>query len=339
MIVYSAPAKVIISGEHAVVYGKPALATAVDMRIFVALWKHDEHAHEYSVQHTVQKKLTSHIPLQDLTQLVPKEDVERVISIVKSYLEKKSIPIHNSDPFEFALFSQIPLGRGLGSSASLSVAVVAALLDWYTGKKPQAEVVNSLAYKVEKHFHHNPSGIDNSVACYGGLVYYRKEFEFLKQFSALHFKLSSLLESHLFLIDTGKPVETTADMVQAVGKKYNATPRKMEMVFHAIEKVTKRIVISVAQENNSLFCESLKENNRYLDEIGVISSFTRSLIEKLRQYGSAKVTGAGGKKKGSGFLLFYTPNPEELTSFLYEQKISYYKFKQDLEGVRREKTE
>jgi mevalonate kinase len=334
MITYSAPAKVILSGEHAVVYGKPALATAIDLRMYVSLWEEEEHLDEYTVQNRIQKKLTNHIPLQSLTEQIPSDAVTKVTSLVQSYLKKKKIPF-KTDKFSYALLSQIPLGRGLGSSAALAVSVVAALLEWYTGKSQDQAIINTIAYNVEKHFHHNPSGIDNSVSCYGGLVYYRKEFEFLKQFSSLNFKLAKELEDRLFLIDSGKPTETTAEMVQRVGKTYNQHPEKMEAYFQSLEKMTKRVVIAIAQENMAFFTDAVGHIQTLLDNIGIVSPTARTLVDSLQPFGTGKVTGAGGKKKGSGFILFYAEKPEELKSYLYTHKIPYYKLNQDVHGVQK----
>ena len=161
-ISYSAPAKVILSGEHGVVYGKPALVVAINLRLRCSAM----------ISTT---KLT-----HELTLFISKT--------VESYLQKKRIPFKNKY-IALKFQSDIPSNRGLGSSAALSVAAAAAYLHVSTGHSMDRETINNVAYHIEKRFHANPSGVDVSASCFGGLIFYRKEFEFLKTISPLNFKL------------------------------------------------------------------------------------------------------------------------------------------------------
>lgn len=325
-VVYSAPAKVILSGEHGVVYGKPALATAITLRLYAHIWEEGKPQPQIS-------SLSGNLP--SLRKKIPPEAVDHVIHIVQDYLKQKKHRI-NSASFAFDVVSEIPLGRGLGSSSALSVAAVAALSEWYTGEQFPHEVLNTLAYKVEKFFHTTPSGIDNSVSCYGGLVYYRKEFEFLKQIASLNFQIPQNIEDHLYLIDTGKPAESTSTMVQAVRKQYNANPEHMETLLHELEKCTKRMVIAITKEDSEFFIQQMEKNQGILEEFGIVSPSVKELIYELSSIGVGKVTGAGGAKKGSGFLLLYAPNPEKAEYHLTKRNLPFQKVVQDKQGVRRE---
>jgi mevalonate kinase len=150
-ISYSAPGKIILSGEHSVVYTKPALVTAVDLILTATI--------SDGVMPVSDKKLH--------------DSVMSIDTIVKEYLSKEHVTFEVR-PFIYSYHSQIPEGRGMGSSAAFCVATVASLLHFYTGKESTKEVINSLAYKAEHHFHGMPSGVDVSASCFGGLVYYRK---------------------------------------------------------------------------------------------------------------------------------------------------------------------
>ncbi|MEI6532361.1 MAG: mevalonate kinase [Candidatus Roizmanbacteria bacterium] len=305
-VIVSAPAKVILSGEHAVVYGRPAIACATQLRITCVV----THSNKIEIKKSLK-------PIYDLVLKTIKKEGHTIIN------EECSVKIT----------SDIPVGRGLGSSGALSVVLSSALYTFLTEKIPDKEYINSLAYQVEKHFHGNPSGIDNSTSCFGGLIYFRKEFEFLKNISSLGFKIPNNIEQKLFLIDSGKSVESTLEMVQLVGRRYNEDPERMEKIMYSIEKFTKRLVISIVKEDVVLFESTLKDIQNKLEEMGVVSDKTKKIIQLLNTFGTGKVTGAGGVIDGSGFVLFFTTDQEGLIQFLNEQKIPYYQFKQDTRGV------
>lgn len=307
-IIYSAPGKVILSGEHAVVYGKPAFVTAIDMRL------------------TVTVKASGALQTGKLGEIV---------KTVQAYMTKNHM--HYADrPCALTVHSSIPVGRGLGSSAALSVASSAAILEFYTGNIPEKETVNNCAFLVEKMFHTNPSGVDTTASCFGGVIFFRREFDFLKTISKLHMKIPHAFASRLLLIDSGKPEETTAAMVEQVGKGYNRDAAHTDGVLNHIEKCTKRFVVACMAEDINLLKQSIMENQKDLNALGVVSPSTSTQLKKLETYGVGKITGAGGKKSGSGFLLFLADNIEKTGTFLQKNNISYLPFSPSLIGVQKE---
>lgn len=310
-ISYFTPAKVIISGEHSVVYGKPALVSAIDLGL------------KFSV-------IENNIISKDKNVLI-------ISKIVKDYLIKNKIQFYNK-PFSSKVSSNIPIGRGLGSSAAFSVAAVASFLEFFTKKsyEDKKEIINNLAYLAEKHFHKNPSGVDNSTSCFGGLLYYRKEFEFLKNISELNFKIPRKIESKLYLIDSGRPKEKTVDMVKNVRKLYGNNIKKCENLLNKAEKTTKRILISILKQDVDFLKKNILENQVILENLGVVSDKTKKLLTSLNKFGIGKITGAGGKKKDSGFILFLSENNKALEKHLKINNICYYNFKQDFKGLRKD---
>ncbi len=310
MISYRAPAKIILSGEHSVVYTKPALVSAIDTYLTVTL--------QESKTVTCDPRI--------------KEALEFIQDIVISYLKKEHVVV-SEKPFACIVESDIPEGRGMGSSAAFCVAIVASLLHWYTGHEWAKETINNLAYQSEKHFHGMPSGVDVSASCMGGLIFYRKEFEFLKYISALNFKIPKNIQDHLILIDSGKPEESTAEMVSLVGRRYNKNPQETEHILAQIEKITKRMVIAIVKEDRNLFAECIHENQKLLVQLGIVSAECSDLISRLAPFGVGKVTGAGGLKKGSGMILFYVEKQEAFDHFCSHENIIHTPFKQNYSGV------
>lgn len=302
VISYSAPAKVILSGEHAVVYGKPAIVSSIDIRL------------KFSLTNSAR-------PSQNGT--VPKE-IALISEKVKEYLRKHHINFPDNE-FKVSIDSNIPIGRGLGSSAALSVAAVAAFLEFYTGKEFEKERINNLAYEIEKHFHKNPSGIDNTASCFGGLIYYRKEFEFLKTISVLNFKIPKKIEENLYLIDLVKSQKSESNITHQVGTLYNKKPRFIEQLMNDIEKTTKKMTVSIIKEDSQFFQRTLVDNQVLLDMLGIVPKKTKNLLKQLEPYGVGKIT--------AEFILFYAQKPKEFESYCKRKRIKYFKFKQDLKGL------
>ncbi|MBI1863544.1 hypothetical protein HYS00_05510 [Candidatus Microgenomates bacterium] len=309
-LTYSAPAKIIITGEHSGVYGKPMLISALKERLSFTV--------------------------EDAPVTKADKDIDLISKNVRHSLKKSGVEFDNK-PYSYTISSDIPAKKNLGSSAALSVAASAALLHFYTGREFSKEVINQVAYMSEKHFHGNPSGGDNSTSCFGGFIYFRKEFEFLKNISSLNAKIPKNIMDRLFIIDSGNAVETTGEMVEKVGKFYNAHPTAAEQIMNSIEKITKRIVVSIVKEDPNMFVESLCENERLLEELGVVSEQTKKRIASLSDLGVAKVTGGGGFKEGSGNLLFFAIDPIAAEKEFKKKNITVTKFVQDFEGVRQEK--
>ena len=318
-ITYSAPGKIILSGEHSVVYGKPAFVTAVNLRLTVTI---NEGKPQIKDKPSDSEGKKIH------------EAVMKIEDIVIKYLQKQTKLKKKS--FSYFYKSDIPIGRGMGSSAAFCVATVASLLHFYTGREHDKQIINSLAYQGEKYFHGMPSGVDVSASCFGGLIFYRKEFEFLKNISSLNFKIPKKIQDQLILIDSGKPVESTAEMVRHVGKRYNDNPKFIETALNKIEKLTKRMVVSFVKEDTNLFQETVKENQRELENIGIVSAQTKKLLKDLEPYGVGKVTGAGGQAEGSGLILFFVKDRGGLKQFADINNLKLIPFEQNFEGVKSE---
>lgn len=277
-IAASAPGKIIIAGEHAVVYGYPALLAATNKRL--------------SLELSVSGKLPSLSSLKA-------HNLAHLVKLVKKLPQVDKLKIH----------SDIPAGSGMGSSAALSVCLAAAWLK-ATHDQPSQEEINELAYQLEKLQHGTPSGGDNTVSCYGGLLWFRKEIPAVKVFK----RLADIPEiKNLYLLDTGKPAESTGEMVAQVADQKKAQPKKIVNAFLGMEAVARGWLELVTTNNQSQVEKLIKDNHSYLMDIGVVSASTQELIQHIeRTGGAAKITGAGGKSNHSGMLLVWHPNSKKI---------------------------
>ena len=119
--------------------------------------------------------------------------------------------------------SDFPSGYHLGSSAAVAVGVASAAL-YFLKQIWNPQRANQIAYDAEKFKHGNPSGGDNTICTFGGLVWYRKEFEFLRSIFQLPFHVDPSL-NNFYLINTGKPKESTKEMIEVVQLKMKIEKR------------------------------------------------------------------------------------------------------------------
>lgn len=291
MITVSAPGKIHLMGEHAVVYGKPALLAAINLRLSVSVERSTGKDHDIEVESVEARQFIQH-----------------AISIVAKHYKIDPIP-----SLHLRVVSQFPFGYHLGSSAALAVATVGAVS--YAYKKLWNPIeINQLAYEVEKKQHTNPSGGDNTSVTFGGFVWYRKELEFLKSMWQLPFRPAKNL-NHFFLINTGKPEETTGEMVEHVRTEYRKQKTEYMKLFDENEQQTKRVTVALKEGDESALIEAINIGERTLEGIGVVSRTVRPLIRSIEDVGgAAKILGGGGITNSVGFLLCYHHKPETIAA-------------------------
>lgn len=309
MVKVSAPGKVIISGEHSIVYGQPALLAAIDKRCWITVQK------SKSGQLKISDRMTNDLRL---ARLGVKEACQ-VLSVDKSQLD---IVINN----------QVPLASGLGSSAALSVSLTAGIWRFFNPEeKLDKTLINQIAFRIEKYQHGNPSGGDNAVCTYGGWLTFQKKNE-NREFKSLDLDQSP---PEFLLVDTGRPVETTGQMVAAVRQKYQISKTKYQKIFKKIGQVTEEIIKCFKKRKLKEFKSLIIRNQRLLEELGVVGKKAKVIIQLIEIWGgAAKVCGAGGVKRGSGFALAYSDNLNLLAEKLRDKKIEFIKVKLGGVGVK-----
>lgn len=311
-VTVSVPGKVHLMGEHAVVYGKPALLSAVNLRLYLTIEKGNK---------------------EDL-EIVTTETTEYIKHAMSVIMDR--FRIKNTTPLKITVKSEIPPGYHLGSSAAVAVAVSAAAI-YYFRKLWNPALFNELAYEIEKKQHVNPSGGDNTAVTFGGLIWFRKEFEFLKSIWSLPFKPDKGLDN-FYLVDTGRPVETTGEMVEMVKRKVAGDREKMTVVFDQNEIETKKITLSLRLGDQKSLIESMIRGENTLEQMGVVSAKVRPLISAIAGAGgAAKILGGGGVKAGVGYILAYHRSAQKLESIVLASGYKVKKISLGGEGVRLEK--
>uniref|UniRef100_A0A8D1BJ53 Mevalonate kinase n=1 Tax=Sus scrofa TaxID=9823 RepID=A0A8D1BJ53_PIG len=294
VLLVSAPGKVILHGEHSVVHGKVALAVALNLRTFLRLQPHNSgkvslRLPNIGIQQTwdvarLQLLDTSFLEQGDLTEQVEKlkevagfskdstnHDCLAVPAFLYLYLticrSQRTLP-----SLDIAVWSELPTGAGLGSSAAYSVCLAAALLTACeeipnplkdgeaTGRwtEENLELINKWAFQGERVIHGNPSGVDNAVSTWGGALRYQQG------------KISPLKRTHTFLcsgctVPGPRAIKMDLDLVlgsrnrpaqaterqrggchhEGVPVEQGQSPRKILLVNTKVPRSTKALVASV----------------------------------------------------------------------------------------------
>lgn len=326
-IVVSVPGKIILSGEHAVVYGKPAIAAAVDRRLTVTLQTRDDGERVIHTDASDTKLIKTAIKVVRDELKLRKNTNDCYLNFAKN-------------GYEIKVESEIPVGAGMGSSAAVIAGVTAAFWVGVTEtNKLNPKVISELTIKAERINYPNESGLDPTTVCFGGLIWYRKELEFLKTFWKLQFKIAKSIDK-FYLLNTGKPEESTKEMVSLVKQKYCKKHITIVSSFLQLlskfEEATKHITHALKEENEKALIQSIRENERLLEELGVVGEFTKGIVREIESTGGvAKISGAGGVKDKSGLLLIYHKDKDKdaVKEIAKKHKLTYFPAKLGVEGL------
>lgn len=288
MITSSAPAKIILFGEHAVVYGRPALAVPVGGLRTTA-----------TVTENPAGKIWIEAPQIGLaTELSALRGDHPLAAVIQGVLSALGVSV--PPPFTLRVESTIPVASGLGSGAAASVAVIRALAA-YLGHSLSVEQVNQLAFEIEKLHHGTPSGIDNTVIAYERPVYFVKG------------RPIEILEvGHPFTLVIGNTgiAAPTKQSVADVRRLWLSDQRYWESVFDEIGQlvVVARRILESGQPQ--LLGELMNHNHALLQKMTVSSPELDRLVEAARAAGAwgAKLSGGG---RGGNMIALVPPHLAE----------------------------
>jgi mevalonate kinase len=305
----SAPGKVILFGEHFVVYGVKAVLCAINKRVTVTAEKIKEDI--ISIQSNIGN-----------LELEPNKNVSEIDSPLKPfyYLANKIIQNKNTG-IKIKVESEIPLGVGLGSSSACCVAGAAAISRLFsnTSKKEILE----LAIEAEKTIFQNTSGADCTVCTFGGIMEYDKKMGFSK----------IKFEPNFYLVIANSNIKHSTKLIVKDVKLFKKNNEdEFSNLCKDEEKLVNDVLKLFKKNNIKGLGEKINENQIYLETIGISNEKIRKMIQigKESSFG-AKITGAGGG--GCVFALTDNTNLNETIKQFRENNYECFSVKIDLEGL------
>jgi mevalonate kinase len=335
-VVASTPGKLILAGEHAVVYGRPALVAAVGLRLTAAFAEPPAGCDgvRLEVPPLGLSTTLSWREIHDATRRArrawgayadaPSPEAfarvrgDRPAHLVEIALGETAEALGETAgrPLALSIAAEIPVGAGFGSSAAAAVAVVAGYAAFAGRPLPPGEV-ERLALEVERRQHGLPSGVDGATVLHGGLVWAERGAG--GRLETRPFAARSPLVGRLAVLHTGVPPETTGAVVAAVRRRLEAEPA-LEAELDRIETATRALAAELERssgegdEDPEAVRGALAACHRALVALGVVPAPVAELVARIEaEGGAAKISGAGSLAgPGAGSLVGYPPEPARI---------------------------
>lgn len=290
------PGKLILSGEHAVVHGCPALAMAVTAGVEVIL----EPIEPPLLRFQLQDRAPVNVPLKDLPKRLSQTrkryqqvldghaSISDVLDSPEDLLSVTAALAEPTSGAELRFHSQLPLGSGLGSSAACILALLKALQpEWNNSRLFQTAV------RAEAFQHGRSSGIDVAASLRGGLLHV----------SGSNF--NSLTPDHPLpafrVYNSGRPLNSTGECVAEVAKSFPSS----DSVWSDFREITENTLTYLLNGDANGWRACVRENHQLLCRIGVVPPAVQEYISTLERDGfAAKICGAGSLRgESAGMIL------------------------------------
>jgi mevalonate kinase len=287
----SAPGKIILFGEHAVVYGRPALAVPVTQ----------VHA-DVEILDSPRQGIWIEAPDVDLrAELNRLASDHPIASVIHNFLFLSRISRFPN--LEVSISSSIPVASGLGSGAAVTVALTRALSS-HLHYPMSNEELNAFAFEIEKLHHGTPSGIDNTVVTYAEPVY------FTKAQPIETFKVG--FPFTIVIGDTGISAPTK-ESVGDVRRLWLNDKARWESIFDKVTEISFTARRVIEQGYWEMLGELMNENHALLQQMTVSSTELDTLVSAARQAGAlgAKMSGGG---RGGNMIALVKPDTADIVS-------------------------
>ncbi len=288
----SAPGKIILCGEHAVVYGRPAIALPLS----------GIRAHASVTAGAAGLGIRFDAPdlrRRWLLSAAPNDPLSALALTTLRRLEAVEMP-----DIQITVTSDIPIASGLGSGAAIATAIVRALAAVF-GRDLSAAEVSALVYESEQRYHGTPSGIDNTVIAYEQAIWFQRRSEP----PHLIEPLSIAAPFTLLIGDTGVRSATRLP-VGEVRRRWQNDPARYEALFDQVADVVHQARRALAEGDVAALGPLLIRNQNLLEQIGVSSPELERLVAAARRAGAAGAKLSGG---GWGGVMIALVDPETIT--------------------------
>ncbi len=321
-VVASVPGKLILMGEHAAVYGRPAVVVAVGLRSRVELQPADRgveialpdlgHRETLDWEAVLAYARAARRAWRRYAEEPSLERFEKVRGEDPAHLVKVALGevadelAEETPPLALQVSSSLPIGSGFGSSAATAVGLVAGLLR-FLGDEGAPDRIEPLALAVERRQHGLPSGVDHRTVLMGGLVWACRQSDGCLSVEPL--APGSELLSGLEVFHTGQPEEATGTVVVAVGRQKERHPERFAELLDRMERDVRefRELLTSDEARPDLAMVLIRDYEACLEEMGVVPESVQRAIRRVEALGgAAKISGAGSLSgPGAGCLLVH----------------------------------
>ncbi|MGC8997784.1 MAG: mevalonate kinase [Candidatus Bathyarchaeia archaeon] len=283
-VIASAPAKIILFGEHFVVYGEPAIVLAIDKRAYAkAELRQDKRLFLRSLNLNVAGFFENgNFLVEEGNQKEARMKLEPLKCAAEKVLEISGERVG----LNIEVNSTVPVAAGLGSSAAVAAAVAAAVGALLNVKMSKEDVFR-IAYEAEKIMHGTPSGVDPAIATFGGTLLFQRDTGFKP--------LKVSVDIPLVIGNTGFE-RSTRSQVAKVRSLRDRYPQIVEPMMRAAREIVLRAIEALKEGDLETLGELMNINHALLYGLGVSDESLEWLINAARKAGAlgAKLTGAGG---------------------------------------------
>ena len=303
----SAPGKIILFGEHFVVYGSKAMLAAIDKRVTVTSTFTDNKTIKINSELG-----TIEVPISSSHEEVKSEFRPFV------YLANKMINSNqNVSGLEITIDSDIPIGVGLGSSSACCVAAADSISGLF--KELSSEEILKMSIEAEKTIFPDTSGADCTVCTYGGIIEY-PSIEKIDNTFGLNLLIANSMISH-----------NTKNSVEKVNKFKENDEERFSELCHKETKLIDEVIVAMKNNDATTFGLKMSENQKYLEEIQVSNDTIDGMISSLNEISlGSKITGAGDG--GCIITLVKDENVSKVSALLGKDK-ECFSAKIDTKGV------
>lgn len=275
-----APGKIILSGEQFVVLGAPAVAMAINLYSNI----------EIRPSENGELEVTADIPLRLVDDPTTSAHVQENRELLEPLRLAANATLDHLSTTDRGIrvnaSCEIPIGAGLGSSASTTVAAISAVAKSKRARLDKREIFQ-LAFVPESYLHGKPSGVDQAACAYGGIIEFRKPSKISR--------VDVRRPPRILVCDSGEH-RSTKTLVGSVVKRSEKETERFQDHLSEVSAISKGVVSALKKQDNEELGSLMNRNHELLRQIGVSTPSLDRLVKQARNAGAlgAKLTGAGG---------------------------------------------